>query len=95
MDMEFISYVNPELLVLIPVLNLVGLAIKRSNADDSVIPLALGLLGMMLATLYGMATMQAGDSVAMVLFSGVVQGVLCAAGAVYAHQVLKQGGLLA
>jgi hypothetical protein len=94
MDIEFISYVNPELLVLIPVLNLVGVAIKRSNADDSVIPLALGILGMTLATLYGLATRD-GGSVAMVLFGGIVQGILCAAAAVYAHQVLKQGGVIA
>ena len=85
MDIEFISYVNPELLVLIPVLNLVGVAIKRSNADDSVIPLALGILGMTLATLYGLATRDG---------TGIVQGILCAAAAVYAHQVLKQGGVI-
>lgn len=88
---EIISYINPELLVLVPVLFMVGAAIKRFGSDDRVIPLVLGLLGMLLACLYGIATMTASDSVAMVLFTGIVQGILCAAAAVYSHQLYKQG----
>ena len=88
---EIVSYINPELLVLVPVLFLVGAAIKRFGSDDRVIPLVLGLLGMLLACLYGIATMKGGDSVAMVLFTGIVQGILCAAAAVYSHQLYKQG----
>ena len=88
---EIISYINPELLVLVPALYLVGAAIKRYGSDDRVIPLVLGLLGMLLACLYGIATMKGGDSVAMVLFTGLLQGVFCAAAAVYSHQLYKQG----
>ena len=87
---EIVSYINPELLVLVPVLCLVGMAVKRYGSDDRVIPLCLGVLGIMLACLYGLATMSAGDSVAMVLFTGFVQGILCAAAAVYAHQSVHQ-----
>lgn len=87
---EIISYINPELLVLVPVLFLVGAAIKRFGSDDRVIPLVLGLLGMLLACLYGIATMTASDSVAMVLFTGIVQGILCAAASTYSHQLYKQ-----
>lgn len=88
---EIASYIDPELLVLIPVLYLIGAAIKRYGSDDRVIPLVLGLMGMMLACLYGLATMKSGDTVAMTLFTGIIQGVFCAAAAVYSHQLYKQG----
>lgn len=88
--MDVIAYISPELLILVPVLYLIGMGIKRSNADDRVIPIVLGLLGMMLACLYEFATMTASDSVAMVLFTGIIQGVLCAAAAVYTNQTYKQ-----
>ena len=87
---DIASYINPELLVLVPVLYLMGAAIKRYGSDDRVIPMVLGLMGMLLASLYGIATMEAGDTVAMVLFTGIIQGVLCAAAAVYSHQIYKQ-----
>ena len=87
---DIVSYINPELLVLVPVLCLVGLAIKRYGSDNRVIPLVLGLIGMLLACLYGIATMTASESVAMVLFTGIVQGILCAAASVYAHQSVHQ-----
>ena len=87
---EFTSYISPELLVLVPALVLVGAAIKRYGSDDRAIPLVLGLLGMMLACLYGLATMSADDTVAMTLFSGILQGIFCAAAAVYAHQSVHQ-----
>lgn len=87
---DIVSYINPELLVLVPVLCLVGMAIKRYGSDDRAIPLVLGLVGMLLACLYGVATMTASESVAMVLFTGIVQGILCAAASVYAHQSVHQ-----
>lgn len=87
---EIATYINPELLILVPVLCLVGMAIKKYGSDDRVIPLVLGLLGMLLACLYGIATMTASDSVAMVLFTGIVQGILCASASVYAHQSVHQ-----
>lgn len=87
---DIASYISPELLVLVPALFLVGMAIKRYGSDDRVIPLVLGLLGMLLACLYGIATMTASDSVAMVLFTGLLQGIFCAAAAVYSHQCYKQ-----
>ena len=87
---DIASYISPELLVLVPALFLVGMAIKRFGSDDRAIPLVLGLLGMMLACLYGLATMKAGDTVPMVLFTGILQGIFCAAGAVYAHQSVHQ-----
>ena len=87
---DFASYISPELLVLVPALFLVGMAIKRYGSDDRIIPMVLGLLGMMMACLYGLATMKAGDTVPMVLFTGILQGIFCAAAAVYSHQCYHQ-----
>ena len=87
--MDITAYIQPELLILVPVLYLVGEGIKRSKTPDDVIPLVNGLLGMMLACLYCFATMKPGDSVAMVLFTGVIQGILCAAAATWAYECQK------
>ena len=91
--MDIASYIQPELLILVPVLYLVGVGIKKSKTPDEIIPLVNGILGMMLATLYCFATRNGGD-VAMVLFTGIVQGILCAAAATYAYELGKQGGKL-
>lgn len=85
---EIISYIQPELLILVPVLYLAGMGIKRYGSDDRVIPLVLGLLGMALACLYGLSA-KSGD-VAMIIFTGIIQGILCAACAVYGHNIWKQ-----
>ena len=87
--MDFTEYIMPELLILVPVLYLIGAAIKRSDADDRIIPVILGLFGMMLATLYVFSVKGYGD-VPMALFMGITQGVLCAGAAVYANQIYKQ-----
>lgn len=92
--MDITAYIQPELLILVPVLYLVGEGIKRSNTKDEVIPLVNGLLGMMLACLYCFATRNGGD-MAMVLFTGIVQGILCAAAATYCYELQKQGRKLA
>ena len=86
--MDVSQYIQPELLILVPVLYLVGEGIKRSRTPDEVIPLVNGLLGMMLATLYCFATRGDG-SVAMTLFTGIVQGILCAAAATYLYEAQK------
>lgn len=87
---DFTQYIQPELVILIPVLYLIGMAIKRYGSDDRVIPLVLGLMGMLLSCLYGFSTMTASSDVAMVLYTGIVQGILCAGAAVYAHNIYKQ-----
>lgn len=87
---DFTQYIQPELVILIPVLYLIGMAIKRYGSDDRVIPIVLGLMGMLLACLYGFSTMTASSSVAMVLYTGLVQGILCAGAAVYCNQIWKQ-----
>lgn len=83
-----LNYVKPELLVLIPVLYLIGLALKKANfINDKFIPLVLGGCGIVLAFIYLISV--SGWNVN-ILWLSLVQGVLVAAGAVYFNQIYKQ-----
>ncbi len=87
------NYIKPELLILIPVLYLIGMGLKKSQSGaDSKIPVILGVCGVLLAAVYVLAAApisgyQAGMAA---LFTAITQGVLCAGGSVYVHQLLKQ-----
>ncbi len=87
------EYITPELLILIPVLCMIGIAFKKASwMDDKHIPVALGVVGIVLAAIYVCSTSSftSFQEVLHGLFTAVVQGVLCAAGAVYANQIKKQ-----
>ena len=90
--MNFEDYIKPEQLVLIPVLYLVGLAIKKSNLNDRWIPIVLGAAGVVLAGLYIFATtdMSGGKDAVMAVFVALTQGILTAGASVYANQIYKQ-----
>jgi len=89
---DYQEFIKPELLILVPVLLFVGVAIKRSNVKDTLIPLILGAAGVFFAGLYVFATspVNGAQDVATALFTAFTQGVLCAGAAVYAHQIYKQ-----
>lgn len=89
---QIINYIKPELLVLIPVLYFIGIGLKKSEASDTYIPIILGAIGVLLATLYVVATSSyAGvQDVVMSVFVGVTQGVLCSGCSVYVNQIIKQ-----
>lgn len=85
--------IRPELLVLIPVLYFIGVALKKSaSISDKYIPLLLGTTGIVLALVYLAAAspIQHGSDIAMLIFAGITQGVLCAGCSVYVNQVIKQ-----
>ncbi|MBR4152091.1 MAG: phage holin family protein [Selenomonadaceae bacterium] len=90
--MDYQEFIKPELLVLIPVLLCVGAGIKKSNIQDTSIPLILGAVGVLLAGLYVFATdpVNGSQAVATAVFTAFTQGVLCAGASVYAHQIYKQ-----
>lgn len=86
--MEIIEYIQPELLVLIPALYLLGSAFKRSELiPDKLIPIYVGVIGVALASMYVIAT--CGFSL-LGAFTGIVQGILCAGASVYFNQMTKQ-----
>ena len=87
--MDYQKYIKSELLILIPVLYIIGLGLKKSKLADKWIPLALGIIGIALSTLWVAATspIATGQDVAAALFTAVTQGVLAAGASVYASQL--------
>lgn len=88
------EFIKPELLIMIPVLYVFGIALKKSNAADKRIPLVLGVTSIVLSLLFVLTTSEISgwQDVLMSIFSGITQGVLCAGASVYANQVVKQSG---
>lgn len=79
------EYIQPELLILIPVLYLIGYALKRTTViSDKFIPVILGAAGIVLTVCYELGTGQFN------LFAAITQGVLCAGASTYANQIYKQ-----
>ena len=90
---NMMEYVKPELLVLIPVLYMIGMGCKQAAAvRDEYIPAILGLLGVGLVVLWLLGSTLAADAQgwALLAWTGIVQGVLCAGAAVYFDQIGKQ-----
>ncbi len=92
--MELKEYIKPELLVLIPVLYLIGVAVKKSKVADKFIPWILGGVSVALSALWILASSfpaTAADA-ALAVFTAVTQGVLIAGASVYVNQLIKQTG---
>ena len=91
---EFLlRFVNPELIVLVVVLYLIGIMLKGTAwFPDKDIPFMLTAMGMFAVLLYGFGT----DSPVTVqeyctlVFNSFIQGVLCAGMSVYINQFIKQ-----
>lgn len=87
------SYIQPELLAIVPVLYILGMWLKRSEkVHDAKIPRILGLVSIILALIYTLASVPLTDyrSVLKAVFVAVTQGILCAGSSVYFNQLLKQ-----
>lgn len=91
---NILTFVKPEMLVLVLVLYFIGLALKKSRTKDKYIPLILGLCGIVLALLWVLATsdINGWQSGLMAAFTAIVQGILVAGLSVYANQIYKQLG---
>lgn len=90
--MDLLQYVRAELLILIPVLYLIGMALKKSKLKDSLIPFVLGMISITLCALWIIANsmiLSLAD-LATAVFSAVSQGILVAGASVYANQLYKQ-----
>ena len=90
--MDITSYIEPKLLITVPVLYILGAMIKRSEISDKYIPLILGAMGVVLATVYAFITNEQNGykDILSVLFAGVTQGLLCASASVYTNNIFKQ-----
>ena len=92
--MSFTEYIKPELLVLIPVLYLIGMAIKKSSIADKLIPWILGAASVVLCGVWIFANCECGSTadIFTAIFTALTQGVLIAGASVYANQIVKQTG---
>ena len=88
----FENYLKPELLVLVPVLYLTGIAIKKSSINDTLIPFILGITGVFLAILWVFAStpISTYQEILMAVFTAITQGILCAGTSVYVNQLIVQ-----
>ncbi len=88
------EFIKPELLVLIPVLYLLGTALKKSQIADKHIPWILGAISVVLSLMFIASTsvINGWQEALMAVFSGLTQGVLCAGASVYVNQIVKQSG---
>ena len=82
------EYINPELLILVPCLYIIGMMIKDTNIiKNKYIPLILTGVSIVLTSLYVIGV---GGLSAINIFTSIVQAILCVAMAVYADQLKKQ-----
>ena len=81
------EYIKPELLILIPVLYLFGIALKKSEIRDKLIPWILGMTGIFFAALWVLGN--SGITV-ISIFTALTQGILCAGASVFVDQLIKQ-----
>lgn len=84
------DYVRPEMLILIPALIVIGKIFSDADmVKNKYIPMLLGISGVVLSALYTISLYGLSlDGI----FSGIVQGILCAGTAVYGNQIYKQLG---
>lgn len=92
--MDIYTYIKPELLVLIPVLYIMGIALKKSRFADCYIPIILGSVGILLAGLWiiGTSHFQTAKEYIVGIFMAITQGVLIAGASVYINQIVIQSG---
>lgn len=89
-----VQYIRPELLILVIILYLIGTAIKHTKyIRDELIPFILGVLSVLMSAVYILSVSPAPSGYQEVLslvFNIVIQGICCAAAAVYFNQNVKQ-----
>ena len=86
--MDLQEYITPELFILIPVLYLIGMALKRFEGfSDRHIPIVLGVIGIIIAMAYEFSILGFSWGA---IYAALIQGVLCAGSAVYGNQIVKQ-----
>ncbi|MEG1995790.1 MAG: phage holin family protein [Bacilli bacterium] len=89
MDLEVLKqFIQPEIMVLVPVVYLLGTAAKKSEfVQDRYIPIYLGVVSILLTGLYVLSTTLV---CAASIFMAITQGILVAGASVYCNQVVKQ-----
>ena len=87
-ETEILKFIQPEILILIPVLIIIGLMLKKTKyIKDWTIPIILGVIGILFSILIlGFNKGFTGP----IILNGILQGILAAGAAVYVHQLTIQ-----
>ena len=88
LEMNIMEYIKPELLCLVAVVVVLGRCFKESRIQDKYIPRILMISSIVLATLWVIATsaLETSSEIALAIFTGFVQGILCAGTGIGLHQ---------
>lgn len=86
------EFIKPELVVLVPVLYIIGLAIVKSELQNKHIPFILMGVGIILSGLWVGSTCPIGNAqeIALAIFTAIVQGILVAGASVLINETIKQ-----
>lgn len=90
---ELMNYVKSELLIVAIVLYFLGMWLKQATfIKDKLIPLVLGIVGILVCGIWVVATSQFAtiQDVAMAVFATITQGILVAGASTYVNQLIKQ-----
>ena len=95
MDVSIVTqYIRPELMVAVVILYCIGMALKKSSyIKDNLIPIILGLISIAVCAIYVLSVSERPGNYQEVLslvFNIIIQGICCAAAAVYFNQIGKQ-----
>lgn len=90
--MDLKEFIKPELLILIPVLYIIGIGLKKSKLSDTLIPLILGGIAVILSAAWVIATSDISTlkDIALALFISITQSILSAGASVYVNQLYVQ-----
>ena len=90
--MNLQSYIQTDLLILIPVMYIIGAGLKKSRVADKYIPLILGLISIIISALWVFATndLESFKEILAAFFTAATQGVLTAGASVYVSQLYIQ-----
>ena len=90
--MDIMNFIKPELIILIPVLYTVGIGLKKSRVSDTLIPLILGGVSVLLSLLWVLSTsdIKSWQNAVYAIFVSITQGILAAGGSVYVSQLYIQ-----
>ena len=90
--MNLKEYIKPELLILIPVLYTIGIWFKKSRLSDTLIPIILGGIAVLLSAAWVIATSDISTlkDIAYAMFISATQGILSAGASVYFNQIYVQ-----
>ena len=90
--MEYQEYMKTELLILVPVLYFIGIGLNKSKLPNKWIPIALGVMGVILSSIWVIGTTDISGikEVALASFTAITQGILAAGASVYVNQIYTQ-----